>query len=861
MINYLPFQKMNTRVSTSREDSDIAFFYDLLLYGEFVTKTIALFLVSSINDDKERIKYRQEHHLVRANAIGDFSRTINEVVLGPAAQLLNSQLRDSEQKELMQRASGDEWQYKAQKLLVECLDAFGINHDPLPVKSPLRNWFEFFTLLRNKTRGHGAPRLEPCSTSGPKLEQSIKLIVNNFTAFKRPWAYLYRNLSGRYRVSQLLVSNSFDFLKRENNHNLENGIYCFLDSPVKISFFDSNPELTDFFITNGNLKCEVYEAISYISDTRISLSAKEYLQPISKLPSSHTEGSDRLEIIGNCFTNLPVPTDEYINRTTLEVELTNVLKDEDRFPIATLLGKGGIGKTSLAIKVIQDVAKTNRFDLIIWFSARDIDLLPDGPKLVQTKVLNQKDISDEYCQLLKPGQDEKDSIQFFSNQLTKNSYGKALYVFDNFETVTNPIEIYEWLNTYIRNPNKILITSRISRNFKADFPIEVSGMSENECKSLINIFSAKLHINNILTPSYIDELITESDGHPYIIKILLGEVAKTGKLTKIQRIVQEQDKILQALFKRTFSTLSPAAKRVFLTLCSWNSIIPSVAVESILWRPENEKINVQGAIEELRKSSFIDVINDDSEGFINVPLAALIYGKSELEVYPEKLKILNDRKLLMEFGVTTQSNLSSGVFQRVERKFIEVAKRIKTIEEFKSELPSLEYLASKFPKAWWFIINIFEEYNDYKNVKTSLREYLKTPINHNEKAEAWLKLSDICKMTTDWDGESHALFELALIPNINFRVLSESANRVNYYFKNHPEEHKVEHKKILLNKLIDTMRSRILEGNATDYSRLAWLMINNKDDKNAKIYVKKGLDLEPENQHCLRLKAITDVIK
>ena len=106
-------------------------------------------------------------------------------------------------------------------------------------------------------------------------------------------------------------------------------------------------------------------------------------------------------------------------------------------------------------------------------------------------------------------------------------------------------------------------------------------------------------------------------------------------------------------------------------------MIPSVAVEAILWRPENEKIDVQGAIEELRKSSFIDVLNEDQEAFINIPLAALIYGKSELEVYPEKLKILNDRKLLMEFGVTSQQNMSSGVFTRIERKFTEVAKRIK----------------------------------------------------------------------------------------------------------------------------------------------------------------------------------------
>ncbi len=56
MIDYLPFQKMNSRVMTFRDGSDLAFFYDLLLYGEFLTKTIRLFLVAShFGKDSPRI--------------------------------------------------------------------------------------------------------------------------------------------------------------------------------------------------------------------------------------------------------------------------------------------------------------------------------------------------------------------------------------------------------------------------------------------------------------------------------------------------------------------------------------------------------------------------------------------------------------------------------------------------------------------------------------------------------------------------------------------------------------------------------------------------------------------------------------
>ena len=61
-----------------------------------------------------------------------------------------------------------------------------------------------------------------------------------------------------------------------------------------------------------------------------------------------------------------------------------------------------------------------------------------------------------------------------------------LFVFDNFETVVSPAETFAWLDTYIRLPNKVLITTRIRGNFKADFPIHVGGMTDSECETLIS---------------------------------------------------------------------------------------------------------------------------------------------------------------------------------------------------------------------------------------------------------------------------------------------------------------------------------------------------------------------------------------
>ena len=255
-------------------------------------------------------------------------------------------------------------------------------------------------------------------------------------------------------------------------------------------------------------------------------------------------------------------------------------------------------------------------------------------------------------------------------------------------------------------------------------------MTSQESKKLIDKTAEEFGITNLLSSDIIEKIIQESNGHPYVIRIFLGEIAKNKRVGDIQRIVASKDDILTALFRRTYSWLSPAAKRVFLTLCSWRSVIPQVALEAVMLREENERINVDDVIEELRKSSFIEVTNSDKdfEIFITVPLAASIFGKSELEVSSEKFAILADKELLQDFGAAKQSDIVHGIYPRIIRKFKNIADRIsKGKEKLETHLPTLEYLASKYPDAWIYLANIHEE---NKNIeKAQLRPTLS--LSHN----------------------------------------------------------------------------------------------------------------------------------
>jgi hypothetical protein len=428
---------------------------------------------------------------------------------------------------------------------------------------------------------------------------------------------------------------------------------------------------------------------------------------------------------------------------------------------------------------------------------------------------------------------------------------------DNFETVVNPAEVFKWLDTYIRLPNKLLITTR-HRDFRGDYHIDVRGMSSPECEQLVDSVARRLGITPLLTTAYRDELFRESEGHPYVVKILLGEVAKAGRLRKVERIVADADEILTALFERTYATLSPAAQRVFLTLSNWRATIPKVAIEAVLLRPANERMPVSEAIDELERSSFIELLISDADGelFIATPLAASIFGKRKLAVSSMKSSIELDTEILRDFGAGQRADVRQGVAPRLRKLVDTVAKKLERDPcALELHLPLLEFMAKHHPSFWLEIADLHEESEAptaTAQAKEAVRRHLEV-CSPTDAAPSWSRLADLCGRTSDLIGEVHALVELATLPGLPFDDLSRAANRVNSLLVEHKGALDSEEKRILVRRIADAMETRLHEAGPTACSRLAWLALHLHDTKRAERCVTRGLRLDPNHDHCLRL--------
>ncbi|WP_157358544.1 lipopolysaccharide assembly protein LapB [Amycolatopsis sp. ATCC 39116] len=860
-MSFAPVDRMRQRIERAREESDAAYFFELLYFGEMVIKILVVEILAGIQEDREGHRYALERRLLTADSIGSWAEVLDDILTGPVSQQLVPEARNSQSSIAAAKSPIEEtWQRQAVLLLQKACAKIDAGREDLSrQKVSLRQWVRNFVWLRNRTRGHGATKPLTFSAASADLNESVNLVVDNLPAFSRSWAYLHRSLSGKYRVSSFGGSRDpFVYLTRENDHSFPDGCYVFLGEPRRVPLLFSDAELNDFFLPNGNFNKGSFESLSYISDEIQTREGSTWLLPADARPTSETAAAPGLDVIGNVFTNMPPRRPGYVSRGRLQDDLKKILLDA-RHPIVTLQGRGGVGKTSLALEVLHQLADDQEFFAIVWFSARDIDLLPEGPRVVRADVLSVDDVARDFSALMhREPLSPREATRYLTDCLSGESKdGPFLFVFDNFETVRDPLELYISIDNCIRLPNKVLITTR-TRDFKADYPIEVRGMTPGEFARLVHDTAIQLGIAHLVDDRYRDMLYEESDGHPYVAKVLLGEVAREQRLVTPKRAIATKEAMLDALFDRSYEALSPAAKRVFLTLSSWRSSVPKIGLEAVLLRPANERLDFDSAVLELQQMSLVEMIEGASRDdvFLTVPLAAAVFGRKKLVTSPLKIAIDVDLALLRGFGVTTTAEASRGVAPRIDGIARVTAVRAEQGLDVSQELGVIRYMATAYPQAWLVLAELqHNQLNNTADAIESLKKYLE---GREGDVLAWKRLIQLYRNVGDPIAELTARLQLVELGQVDFKELSSTANRFNKLLASGEIVLDGDEKRLTVRKLRRLLEENADQANANDLSRLAWLCLHDRDSASARRWANEGLQLDPENQHCLSLKRRLD---
>ena len=391
-------------------------------------------------------------------------------------------------------------------------------------------------------------------------------------------------------------------------------------------------------------------------------------------------------------------------------------------------------------------------------------------------------------------------------------------------------------------------------------------MNRSECDDLVDRVGARLGVLEHVNDPYRTEIFNESGGHPYVVKILLGEVKRAGRRQRVQRVMASEDEILDALFERTFVSLSPSAQRVFLSLARWRSVVPRVAFEAVIMRPSNEHIRVGDAIEELVAASLIDILTSeaDRQEFISTPLAGALFGRRQLLVSPMKSNVERDVALLQEFGTADSNALRHGIGPHIERFSRYIAAKVDgggfSEDDADSEQllvseygPMLKYIARKHNVSWLMLAELYEGVSPQRHRRDTqeclLRYLMNAPSSENQ-SEIWRWLAASYLQGGDVSGEVHALTEMCSSVGTPFYEISSVADYLNSGWSRFRWD---EARSKLAESLIDITEGRLSEARANDHSRMAWLCVHVNQNVRAGDLVRRGLQLDAYNEHLVKL--------
>ena len=851
----LVVRRMNT---VALDESSDAFIYTS--YGvEAFIKTIAISLYAGIRSKSADEAYALGARMVRADGLGEFEAAIREATslpmvrsvpepIGPLVAWLTKRRTKAE----------DEW-FKATREHIRTLFRYLPTDDHVDV--PCERVIDAITALvrlRNKTKAHGALGRDFYVSVNESYREVLTKLISTCPAMSWQWVYLRRTPGGEPRGT---VLNGLD-ARPIGNEVLRNltfdstGIHFAVDDYSEAYFVGDlircNLECSEFGIVNGfyNEQRRTSEFIDYADGATRSDDVAAFSREPVKPPPSDTAGQIELDVQSNTFGNLPPVPEGYVKRQSLERQLYDRLLDMNH-AIITLHGRGGVGKTSLALRVAHDLASESapRFEFILWFSSRDIELRTTGPSIVSPEIVSIADAAKVFGRLFGRSGSIEDFASALRNPEAISRHG-MLFIFDNFESVSNPTSFQQFLDTWAHHPNKVLITSR-QRAFKADFPIEVRGMEFPEAQDLLKSLSRSLGIEGLVTDEVIDQIFTYSEGHVYVMRVLMGEIAKDGRYTPPHQVIGRRGDIIESVFERSFSRLTRDGRNVFLLVANWRTPVPELGLLAIL---SQRGIDAEGGIDECERMSL--VLTDASPGggrYCFSPKLSHIFGKKKLTGDPDAVLLRQDIEALRSFGTFDGARRNADQDAEV-RRFISWCNQEAAANPHKMEYVDglFESTAVLWPKAWLELARFRIKFGTGAGVADAFRraveEVPNSTISWLERARYAEQQGDGATFVASLDGAAESA------PDDPF-LLGDIARRMVAYISRHKGEFATAERSAQFTSLRKRLELLVDVLTADTLAQLGWLYVFESFPEKARQYAVLGLERQFDNEPCRRLLA------
>jgi hypothetical protein len=853
-----PLAKAASRLNVLGPDASADTFLLTSYLAEAAIKLIAAALYAGLKDRSRDNAYRFAYGLVRADGLGTWERAIYESTNLPLAQLLPPEIQVLVAWLTKKRGKPeDEWLKTAKTQASSVLLELGGQEEGAK-NLTLRSLITSLVQIRNKTKAHGAVGQDFFAIANEPYLAAVTSLVDNCPAFAWKWMHLSKRKKGNIRGVLLRGTDPHYMKDSEASAYAPTlpGVYFIPDHGIRAygcsELLLSNLECNAFLFANGGYNGQgKADFLDYATGESVKTDVSAFLNPPVSLPKSETHGLDAFEVQANIFGNLPDLPIGYIRRPKLEQELQERLLDKNH-TVITLHGRGGVGKTCLALCVAHRIASehSKHFEYIVWFSARDRDLRPSGPVNVKPAVLDLESVAKQYGTLF----GVPPTVESFAQVLQSpapHTHNGILFIFDNFESMSWLAELHKFLDTNIHLPNKVLITSR-ERAFKADYPIEVTGMEKKEAFQMMRVVSEELGVGAVVTDAVMHSIYSYTEGHAYVIRVIIGEIAKEHSYVPPAQLMSRRMDIVGAVFEHSFNKLSEAGRWVFLTVASWRSKISELALIVTLGQ---RHIDVDAGIDECRRLSLIvRHVMADGQPCYSAPQLARVFGIKKFEGDPDRLAIQEDVDTLIHFGIMPLHEEAKETQQVLIQRFVNWC-----CSQAETSSPDnigrldayLESVANLWSEGW---LELFQFRQKYVNNRDASEYAIRRAVEEMPfSKQAWLVRARFAEQNEDSAVCTAAFLSAVETDPSDIGLIREAAYYVCKYINDHQTEIPIARRGTYLANIRTHMQRISADLDATGLSRLAWLFLLEGDRENAKLYADAGITKESRNQYCLRI--------
>ncbi len=299
----------------------------------------------------------------------------------------------------------------------------------------------------------------------------------------------------------------------------------------------------------------------------------------------------------NILHNLPQPEFDDTGFIGRERELSDLKRAlASSYPVVTVIGEGGLGKTALALKACYDLLDDNHagYDAIVWTTAKTTKLTLHEIHVIEGAVSSSLGIIESATSVL----GRQDGASALNDLIMHLKYNKILLVIDNLETVID--QTIRDLVSRIPKGSRILFTTRIGLG-AYEFPVPILPLSAKDAAFYFRITARVWGMNDLASaaPQLIDGYCDYLQKNTLFIKWFIQSL-RAGK--RPTALITDPSLFLRFCLQNVFNVLPAISKTLAGTLASLNE---AQTIASLAFYTGLDSISIQSALSKLITSNLV----------------------------------------------------------------------------------------------------------------------------------------------------------------------------------------------------------------------------------------------------------------